>query len=389
LVWFRFVDHLGAACLQAAESQRLPPPPKGMVAAQSKTPGGIRHGFPGIPHKRQQSAGTAIPLLPTDSCLGRARILVVRSMLSRIIAPYQWQHRSLGGLEGLRISLVLTFFWFLLWRTANSPPKEQDFPIGHVISYEGKWVDQRCKCTIEQGQAVWINSAIVTQSPASRRSRLTIRFAATGEAEEFDCTRVDCAEPLDVRGRLPKTKQASPIVTFLHAALAVIVDAYAEGGDQRVTLSNYARTSSRGASPIHIADAIVSFRGGNADLSAIFADVVAGMYLIDWCPVSITGKSICQDLPMPSEVRWNGHEALLTSVSIRPSLYEFFLCKKEGDRIFRGQSAFVLVTKSSDEANQMRTTYQEFLGLMKGWNGREASMLGHAYLQNLNHAVNR
>jgi hypothetical protein len=287
----------------------------------------------------------------------------------------------------LRIALACVFLLnFLPAQTANG-----DAPIGHVIGFEGAWLDQACKCKVDVGHAIWSGSKIVRQGPTKPVSRLTIRLAATGRPEPFDCSTIDCAYPLDILARVPKNEKRNQIGTFLSAALSVVAENLRTTGGHSRTVSGYARAfSRRGPTAIPITDAIVPLRDGRPDLSAVFASVEAGTYLIEFCSVSKTGVSACPDTPDSEEFFWkaDGNEAL-SSRSIQPTLYELFLCRRQGDRVFRRESAFVLVALRELAAGQMREKHKEFLNLMDGWTPKEVSMLQHAYLQHLNLTENR
>ena len=290
-----------------------------------------------------------------------------------------------------RLHFVLMFLCSLLCVVSLGVQAQADFIVGHVVNFDGTWIDKKCKCKIDQGHAIWSNSVVGRQRPYKTNSRIVIRFAATGRPETFDCTKIDCADPLDILARIPKNESSSRVGIFLRAALNVVEDNLPGTATRSRTVSGYVRAySGRGVESIPISDAIVPLRGGRPDLSAVFERVGAGSYLIEFCLIAKTGKHVCPEVPEVGEFEWkaDGKEAL-SSRALQPSLYELFLCRRQGNRVFRSESAFVLVAGNEQTTQQMSAKHQEFLKLMEGWTPKEVSMLQHAYLQHLNLTENR
>jgi len=261
--------------------------------------------------------------------------------------------------------------------------------IGHVVSVEGTWSDRACKdCKIDQGYRISTKSVLIRKDRAARNAYITIRLAANGAAERFDCTRLDCASPIDILARVPRRTNPSPLVLFLQAAWDVGWDA-AIGPENR-SLSGYARTLSRGIASIHLSDSIITLHDGRPEFGPSFAEVSPGSYLIEVCRVTQTGASRCPDLPVVEKFEWPDDARSRGTLSVRePALYELFRCERLGDRVFRRESAFVLVAANDMRAKEFRIRFEQFTALMKGWDSSEVLMLQRAYLQHLNISDNR
>src|SRR5579863_1380997 len=177
----------------------------------------------------------------------------------------------------MRLRFALACVFLLDFFPAGAANNEA--PIGHVISVEGAWLDQSCKCKVEIGHAIWSGSKIVRQNQAKLQgktvSRVTIRLAATGGPEPFDCdVDTDCAYPIDILARVPKNARPNQLSAFLSAALSVVKENLPGTPGNDRTISGYARAlSGRGGDAIAISDAIIPLRDGTADISAVFAGV--------------------------------------------------------------------------------------------------------------------
>ncbi len=279
--------------------------------------------------------------------------------------------------------LAFALICAIAMNSASTRAATHEPPIGHVITVEGRWVDQLCRCKVEVGHAIWNETKIVRQTSSAPVSRLTVRLAATGIAEAFDCgTNTDCARPLDVLARVPKNEPPNQIATFLRAALSVLAENLPSTRGR--TISGYARTLSRGPQGASLTDAIVPLRNGKVNLSAAFAGATAGIYLVEFCPVGRMGASSCPDVPVSTDFHWRGDgEEALSSQELQPGVYELFICRRQGQRVFRGESAFLLTAVDEQTARVMRGRYQQFVHLMDRWNDAEASMLRHAYMRYL------
>ena len=241
---------------------------------------------------------------------------------------------------------------YVLCTPSLATPAETDALLGHVVRFEGNWIDKKCNCRVDQGHAIWRSSIIVRDGAVRSNAHLTIRLATTGQLEAFDCSNLDdCADPLDIVARTPKDESSNRIGIFLRAALGVLREDPGTGGNG-VSISGYARTLSGRGTDIQISDAIVPLRNGRPDISAVFANAKAGTYLVDFCPIGKTGGYVCPKDPETEEFRWHlDASAAVSSRELRPSLYELFLCRRQGDRVFRRrESAFVLVAASEAQA---------------------------------------
>jgi hypothetical protein len=200
---------------------------------------------------------------------------------------------------------------------------------------------------------------------------------------------LDCREPLDVLGRLPKDGR-SQLATYLQAAYEAVKEAVSADGQPTRTLSGYARAYSKGISELRLTEAIVfPAESRGLDLSEAVGPTHGTIYQLDWCQVGSTGEPSCVDAPDPTPTRVTaGQRTFWTPRILHPGLYEIFVCDFRQGRVVRGTSAFVLVAPNPNAASKMRKQYETFASLMSGWDPYEKSMLLRAYMQYLNLTTN-
>lgn len=266
----------------------------------------------------------------------------------------------------------------------------KDDTIGYVTGMDGSWLDASCNCRVDQGHTVLRGSSILRQGTARASNYLKIRFwigAKPGETMEaiFACSALNCSEPLDILGRLPSGAPGE-LTRYLRAALEMVTETLSPEGLRTRSLSGYAATASRGPGEPSLTDAFVfPAKEGGLDLSDVFGKFRLQTPQLDWCEVGPTGKPSClhPPEPTPATVTRDGKTVWKPPVA-RPGLYQIFLCDATGGAAVRGNSAFVLVASSADDASKMRKDYRRFAALTLGWNTYERSMLLRAYMQYLN-----
>ena len=179
--------------------------------------------------------------------------------------------------------LLLFGFSFCLAHAQTAPT---DAVVGHVTGMSGSWRDESCQCSVDQGHTVVRRSKIVRQGAGVPTNFIKIRLWSNQKEELFDCGKIDCKETLDVLARVPADEKPSQLASFLRAALEVVRENLSTDGEERRTLSGYARALSRGLAEVPLSDGFVAPEAdGTVELSAVFAKASAGTYQLDWCAV--------------------------------------------------------------------------------------------------------
>src|SRR5205085_7783674 len=77
-----------------------------------------------------------------------------------------------------------------------------DQPIGHVIKWQGTWIDQLTGSRVEKGLSIFRDSKLVLKGKADPHYSITIRSYINSREAVYSCDTHPCTEPLALRETL-------------------------------------------------------------------------------------------------------------------------------------------------------------------------------------------
>src|SRR5215472_15783195 len=155
---------------------------------------------------------------------------------------------------------------------------------GYVMKLEGSWRDASCRCKVDPGFKVLPSSTIVAQAPLRPENFVRIRFASDAKEETFDCRQNTCAAPINMSSAISRHTEPNALGELLRAAMDVVRENLLPGGDHSRTLSDFARSFSRGSNPF-LSDAVVASDSNAVDVSSVFVKIPPASYAVEWCPI--------------------------------------------------------------------------------------------------------
>jgi hypothetical protein len=259
-------------------------------------------------------------------------------------------------------------------------------PIGHVIKWQGVWIDQRTGAQVERGLSVFPDSKLVLKGKAVPRYSIAIRSYINGGEAVYSCAANPCTEPLDLRETLRENSNEKKS-GFFEALKEVVVDMAPAG--QAHTLSGYTRAISKGAQA-QVGDGIAKLTPAGADLSAALQKLKPGAYSVEFCPLAKDGAAQCPGNKAARSLEWSPDRPQSATVSgVRPGLYEIGIYEGgSGNAAPERDSAIVLVVPEKNAADA-NSRYAEAIRVTEEWDSGEAALARRAYLQYLNKSVNR
>lgn len=241
-----------------------------------------------------------------------------------------------------------------------------DLPIGHVVVFEGVWIDQsRNNQRISQMDVVFRSSRIVRSPdrPASGNETMTLRIG--GSKVPYRCSEQrTCSGPLV----LPSPSQ-NPILDQAYSVLA--------GGS-----GYYAHTLSRTSG--QLAESVSKLTAPTMLLKTLLRNLASGVYHLEFCPVDETGRVLCSDGTPLAVCYWSPSlEVPCDPGLVRSRLYQVNVMRLVGRRFERTANAAWTLVVNESRWTECQTRFESAVSLSSGWDSAEQSAFLKAYLQSL------
>ena len=257
--------------------------------------------------------------------------------------------------------------------------------IGTVVSAHGSWCDsskQPC-ATIWKMYPVQQDSKLVRVPPVDGKETITIR-SRWGARETFDCSNpreLGCKAPLDLSRIISQESQKNVVTAFLAAVSELAADHPSVYETFRQGILQV-----RGSDARVLSDGVAELTKQGLSLNDILNRLDSGNYLLELCPLSVSGEPECPDQATPVTYVWNaGKPVPYPSSNLHPGLYRLYRWSSGSATPRRTREYAEVLVAEEGNYQALSDKFRQVVEATRNWdaNDNTAPALRRAYLYTL------